>query len=87
MAAGVSTLLSAFVRLDSIASRVADLLSLDDGTLTRVIKSVNICLCGLKANAKYIITEAPCLLKAPCYIITCYSRLPQHILMKLKGYY
>ena len=52
MTAGISMVLSAFVRLDSIASRVADL-SLDDDTLTRVIKSVNICLCGLKANMKY----------------------------------
>ena len=65
MAAGVSTLLSAFVRLDSIESRAADLSSLDDGTLTRVIKSVNICLCGLKANTKYYYRGALCLLKAP----------------------
>ena len=84
MAAGVSTFLSAFVRLDSITSRAADLSSLDDGTLTRVIKSVNICLCGLKANAKYYY-RGTVLNKSP--IITCYSRLPQHILMKLKGYY
>ena len=47
VSAGISEFLSAYVRLDSIASRAADL-SVDDVTLTRVIKSRNICPCGLK---------------------------------------